>query len=70
MTHRCLLWRCSETEDLLSDDSLPRSVPLCVCVFVCVVIQHQNGKALKKTKKNKHTYIYTSSPHRYHAYYS
>lgn len=32
MTHRCLLWRCSETEDLLSDDSLPRSVPLCVCV--------------------------------------
>lgn len=55
MTHRCLLWRCSETEDLLSDDSLPRSVPLCVCVCGNTTSE---WKGFKKNKKNKHTYIY------------
>lgn len=69
MTHRCLLWRCSETEDLLSDDSLPRSVPLCVCVCGNTTSEWK-GLKKKKKKPQTHIYIYTSSPHRYHAYYS
>lgn len=59
MTHRCLLWRCSETEDLLSDDSLPRSVPLCVCVCGNTTSE---WKGFKKNKKNKHIYIHKQSP--------